>query len=172
MALTQLLGSVLGARSGRKLGKLLGGSTGAMIGGMAGSLFGGRNLGRIKNMLPGGDGDDEGGDDSEPINEDEARIIIRAMCNSAKADGEIDDEEMESIIGQLDGLDGDDEAFFRAELKSDFISAQGIADDTPSSLSIEVYAVSTMSIHADNEAETSYLADLASALGIDPAQFD
>ena len=141
-----------------------------MIGGMAGSLLGGRNLGRIKSMLPGGDGDDDGRD-CEPINEDEARIVIRAMCNSAKSDGKIDDEEMESIIGQLDGLDGDDEAFFRGELKSRFISAEDMADQTPSNLGIEVYAVSTMSIHADNEAETSYLADLAIALGVDPDQF-
>lgn len=172
MALTTLLGSVLGARSGRKLGRLLGGSTGAMIGGMAGSLFGGRNLRRIQAMLPGrGDADDEG-EDTEPISEDEARIIIRAMCNSAKADGVIDDDEMESIVGQLDGLERGDEAFLRRELKSPFVSAQDIADETPADLGIEVYAVSTMSINTDNDAETSYLNELADALGIDPKQFD
>lgn len=171
MALTQLLGSVLGARSGRKLGKLLGGSTGAMIGGMAGSMFGGRNLRRLQNMLPGRGADDDGGEDVEPISEDEARIIIRAMCNSAKADGVIDDEEMETIIGQLEGLEQEDESFFRNELKSPFMSAQDIAAETPSNIGLEVYAVSTMSIHADNDAETTYLSDLAEALGVDAAQF-
>ncbi len=170
MALTALLGSVLGARSGRKLGRLLGGSTGAMIGGMAGSMFGGRNLSRISKLLP-GRGDDDGGDDVEPINEDEARVIIRAMCNSAKADGVIDDAEMDSIMGQLEGLDGDDEAFFRGEMRSPFVSAQEIADDTPANLSVEVYAVSTMSINVDNEAEATYLRELADALGVDPEQF-
>jgi len=175
MGMTGLLGSLLGAGGGRMVGQMLGGRTGGMIGSLAGSMLGGKAMrgggggaGGLGGMLGGLMG---GGDDNEApaanLNDSQAEILIRAMVNSAKADGQVDEAEINAIVGKLgNDLDASDEAFLRAELSKP-LDVQGFIDSVPADLSTQVYAMSLLSIDLDHEGEKQYLMQLANGLNID-----
>lgn len=177
MSMSRMLTSMLGGSGGRMLGQMIGGRTGGMIGGMAGSMLGagmggrgrgggGGGLGGLLGGLMGGgnDNDNAGGGS---MDESSAEILVRAMCNSAKADGSVDDNEVEAIVGELGDLDKDEEAFLRGELGSPLIDPRSFASSVPGDLAQQAYAVSLTVIDLDSEAEASYLRDLAAGLNID-----
>ncbi|MCG6929686.1 MAG: tellurite resistance TerB family protein [Desulfofustis sp.] len=112
----------------------------------------------------------------EPQNEEErqtlendAEVIVKAMINAAKADGRIDQREVEKIIGKLQegGLTAEEKEFFLTETKKagnlkDI--AASVGDDIE--LAAEVYAASLLAIEVDTEAERAYLKKLAGELGL------
>jgi len=112
----------------------------------------------------------------EPQNEQEVRalendaeVIVKAMLNAAKADGQIDQKEIKRILGKLQegGLTEEEKRFFLAEvekpgdLRSIAASAGGDIE-----LGAQVYAASLLAIEVDTEAERSYLKQLAAELGL------
>jgi uncharacterized membrane protein YebE (DUF533 family) len=103
--------------------------------------------------------------------EENAKLMIRAMIQAAKADGEIDEEERAKILDQLGEVDAEERAFVEAELAAP-LDPNGLAQQTTDAMKTQVYATSLMAIHLDNRAEASYLATLAQALGLDPATRD
>ena len=113
MAAGRMIGSLIGAFGGRAVGGMLGGSTGRMVGSLLGSMVGSRGVsGGIGNAVGGLGGLLGGGDDDEPVEipDDAAVVLIRAMTNAAKADGEVDQDEIDNIIRRAGDLDADDEA--------------------------------------------------------------
>ncbi len=170
-----LLGSLLGSQGGRMLGGMVGGRTGAMIGGMAGAMLGGRKLGSalgsgksgLGSLLNrGGDGDSEA--DGDQMTEADAEFLVRAMANSAKADGHVDSSEIDQILGELgEDVTSKEQAFLSSELSSPFIPAEDIAKMVPDGLAVDAYVVSLLSIEVDNGKEIDYLRTLATAMGID-----
>ena len=127
--LTSLLGS--NATGGSLLGKMMGGggsqSSGG-IGSLLGALTGGRGGGGLTGMLlKGAGGAMLGkmlGGGGAPVAEaapepspaeanDQAAVLIRAMCNAAKADGEIDETEQQNIISKLGEIDQAEADFLR-----------------------------------------------------------
>ena len=174
MSMGRMVGSLLGAFGGRALGGMLGGNTGRMIGSFAGSMLGSRGIG---GMGRGGGGlgsitDLFGGDNDKAeaagaqIADDDAEILIRAMCNAAKADGSVDDSEVHNIMSRLGDLTRDEEAFLRHELSSP-LDLAGFIPTVPSGMENEVYTMSVLAIDVDTGAEADYLAQLASGLNID-----
>ena len=143
---------------------MIGGRNGAMVGGLIGSLVGGRQiagLGRsLKNKMSGGGGDDGG------INDDQAQILVRAMCNAAKADGHIDEAESNAILGELGDVSDDERAFMQSELSAPMMSASQLASQVPGDLKNEAYAVSLIAINVDTMEEADYLRELSSSLGM------
>lgn len=97
--------------------------------------------------------------------EENAKLMIRAMIQAAKADGEIDDEEKERILGYLGDLDAEEKAFVEAELAKP-IDVNGLAMETGAQAKAQVYAMSAMAIRVDTQSEVSYLDGLATALGL------
>jgi uncharacterized membrane protein YebE (DUF533 family) len=99
--------------------------------------------------------------------DDEAQLLIRAMVNAAKADGQIDQEEQESIIGRLGNLDDDQINFLRTEFsaKSD---VREFAWSVPLGHEENVYTISLLAIELDANAEAQYLHELAHGLRMDP----
>ena len=103
--------------------------------------------------------------------EADATIIIKAMINAAKADGVIDQQEIEKIIGKLsaDGLQEEEKQFFLAEAgkpmntQALITAAQGRPE-----LGAQIYAASLLAIDVDTPEEIAYLRDLASGLGLSP----
>jgi uncharacterized membrane protein YebE (DUF533 family) len=101
--------------------------------------------------------------------EQRALLIVRAMVNAAKADGQIDGQEVERISAKLGeaGSDQEARAFLAQELQkpidSDAITRQ-ISDPE---LAVQVYAASLLAIEVDTAAERAYLRDLAARLGLD-----
>ncbi|MBZ9939089.1 tellurite resistance TerB family protein [Mesorhizobium sp. BR1-1-16] len=103
--------------------------------------------------------------------EDAAALsIIIAMIAAAKADGHVDDEERQKILGKLseNGLTAEEQAFLDRELAAplDFNRVVGLA--TSQEHAIQLYAASLLAINADQPAERGYLDMLAARLGIEP----
>lgn len=103
--------------------------------------------------------------------EENAKLMIRAMIQAAKADGEIDDDERAKIMEHLKDAGPEQIAFVTAELAKP-VDIAALAADTADALKAQVYATSLMAIKVDNAAETAYLEQLAKALGIDAATRD
>ncbi len=174
MSAARMITSLIGAFGGGAVGNMLGGRTGGMIGTMAGSMLArkmrsGGGVGGIGDLLSGLTGSDDGKQHAAAVaatmDDDEAMILIRAMCNAAKADGSVDDAEVDAIVSRAGALDADDEAMLRAELRSP-LDLDGFITDVPSGMEADVYAASLLPITIDTPAEVQYLQQLGQGLGL------
>lgn len=145
-----LLGSLLpgGEKPGGQMSRLLGASA---TGGASGSELLGMVIGA--------------GEKAEPPQEaqDEADILIEAMCNAAKVDGRIDDGEREAILGKLGDLDEDEIAYLRDQLMSP-VDLPSFVERVPEDMREQVYAFSLMAIKLDDRREVEYFSHLARGL--------
>lgn len=99
--------------------------------------------------------------------EDEAIILICAMINAAKADGKLDDQEQEAILGRVPN----DQAtinFLRQEFSRP-LDVREYAWSVPIGMEVQVYTLSLAAIQVDSRAELQYLKELAHGLRMDPA---
>jgi uncharacterized membrane protein YebE (DUF533 family) len=103
--------------------------------------------------------------------EDNARLMIRAMIQAAKADGEIDPDEQKKIMEHLKDAGAEEVAFVKAQLAAP-LDVDGLARDTGENAKAQVYATSLMAIRVDNTAEAQYLNALARGLGLSPEAQD
>ncbi|MDU8911502.1 DUF533 domain-containing protein [Aestuariicoccus sp. MJ-SS9] len=105
--------------------------------------------------------------DTAPEAEATAGLMLRAMIQAAKADGEIDAAEKARILDTLgDDADAEDIAFVKAQLDAP-VDADALAADTPEQQRMQVYSASLMTIRVDTAAEAQYLDALARAMGLD-----
>lgn len=100
--------------------------------------------------------------------EENARLMIRAMIQAAKADGEIDAEERQKIMDHLRDASDEEIAFVEAELDAP-VDVTRLAAATGDAMKAQVYASARMAIRVDNPQENAYLNQLATALGLDAA---
>jgi len=95
--------------------------------------------------------------------------IIQAMISAARADGHVDDKEMQLIRQQIEnlGLEKDVTHFLLAELNKP-VSVDSIATlaDTPETAA-ELYLASALVVDIDSQEERAYLDKLASAMNLD-----
>ena len=103
--------------------------------------------------------------------ENNAKLMIRAMIQAAKADGEIDKEEQKTIMEALKGAPKEEIDFVKAELAKP-VDVMSLAQDAGEATKAQVYATSLMAIRVDNPNEIAYLRQLATALGMDDAARD
>jgi len=96
---------------------------------------------------------------------DQATLIIRAMINAAKSDGNIDRDEQEKVIGKLGDISQAEADFVRAEFNAP-LDVNDFIRSIPRGMEQQVYAVSLMAIDLDTNNEAHYLAELAKGLGI------
>lgn len=166
------------------LGGLMGGNTGAApaadaaqgglmssLGGGAGiagllaaaggaATMGGKGLGSMLDQFQSGT--------QAPELEDTAALLLRAMIQAAKADGEIDDAERAKILETVgDDASAEDIAFVQEQLAAP-VDIAGLAAATPDAMKMQVYSMSMMSIRVDTAAEQDYMDALAAALELDP----
>ncbi|RTZ95077.1 MAG: DUF533 domain-containing protein [Deltaproteobacteria bacterium] len=173
--LGDLLGSVLGGSNNtsvptnaKGLEDLLGAGTGG--GGLAG-LIGGAlaKFGQVNNPnVPTPSVDDHsmlprGVDPAEASMQ--AEIMIKAMINAAKSDGNIDEAEQENIVSRLGDISRDESDFIRREFAAP-LDVRGFANSVPRGLEHQVYAISLAAIDLDKNSEAKYLGELANALRI------
>lgn len=97
--------------------------------------------------------------------EDQAALLIRAMINAARCDGEIDDDEKRQITSQLGDISDADRAFVQRELSS-APDLNAFIDSVPPAMAHQVYTMSLMAINLDSRAEADYLDRLATGLHI------
>ncbi|MEL7097785.1 MAG: DUF533 domain-containing protein [Pseudomonadota bacterium] len=173
LGLAGLLGGTQGG-GGPDLGRLLGGAgTGGLLGGLAGALAGKpkdapASFGAVLNsqfdqtpeapMTPSAD--------QEAV----AALMLRAMIQAAKCDGNLDAAEEQKLVGQLgDEVDAEEAAFVRAEMQRP-VDIDGLVAEVPEGLGPQVYLMSVLAIDLDSQAEAQYLHGLAQGLGLQPAQ--
>lgn len=134
------------------LGSLMGAMTGAAAAGAKGL---GDMIGAVTQGTP-----------VDAMMEENAKLMIRAMIQAAKADGTIDDEERAKILDHLGDASDEEIAFVQAELDAP-IDIAGLAAATGDAAKAQVYSAALMVITVDTDAERQYLANLAAALGLD-----
>lgn len=105
-----------------------------------------------------------------PSREEEelAGILLRAMVQAAKSDGRIDDSEKKRLIGQLGGDVSREEAEFVNSELSRQVDVRGLAQSVPHGAEQQVYLMSAMAIDLDQQAEASYLNELAQSMRLSP----
>jgi uncharacterized membrane protein YebE (DUF533 family) len=101
--------------------------------------------------------------------EQSATLILAAMINAAKADGQVDQEELQRIVGKLREMGANAEAldFVLRELRKP-MDLEALIRRVPSEeLGVQLYAASLLAIEVDTEAERQYLRRLAHGLGLE-----
>lgn len=104
----------------------------------------------------------------DALAEENAQLMIRAMIQAAKADGQIDADERAQILSHLTDASEAEIAFVQTELDApqDVAALATAAGET---LKAQVYSASLMAIQVDTDAERVYLRNLAQALGLEAA---
>lgn len=169
---------------GALAGMLFGGGGGAArgaVGGGALALLGTLAMNALKNWGEGTASDPEQLAKSAPLGvrepqgpaeerelEARALLIIKSMINAAKADGRIDPQELQRIVGrmQADGSDSEERRFVEAELAKPADLDAIVREATTPEVAVQVYAASLLAIEVDTPAEQSYLSTLADRLGL------
>lgn len=195
--LGNVLGSLLGGQQanqnqggglGNVLGSLLGGAqqnsaAGAGgLGGLLGGLMGGQQAGQgggLADLLTGAvskymQSQNPNVPDlssqllpNQQAAEQQATLIIRAMINSAKADGTIDQQEQERIIGKLGSISDSEADFIRKEFEAP-LDVAGFIRSVPQGMGQQIYAISLAAIDLDTRTEAQYLSQLAQGLNLSP----
>jgi uncharacterized membrane protein YebE (DUF533 family) len=180
------VGGMTGAQAGglgALVGAVLGGGGGAAkgaVGGGAMAILGTLALTALKNYQAGATGAAAAAPMGEaaPVAPEEVqaltdpateRLVLRAMISAAKADGQVDQKEMQAIAGKISG-DGvtDAERQFVIEEMTRPLDVHALAAEVNSpAVAAEIYAASILAIDIDSEAERQYLRDLARATGLD-----
>jgi len=165
-AIGALVGSLLGGGSGAAKGAVGGGGL-AMLASLAMTALkkSGKAPAEESNILK---------ELSKPLEEqnleDDAQVIVKAMINAAKADGKIDKNEIDKIIGKLDddGLEQKEKDFFISEANKPMnLAAVVLSAGNKPDMAAQIYAASMLAIEVDTAAEQKYMHTLASGLGLD-----
>lgn len=97
------------------------------------------------------------------------RLVLSAMIAAAKADGMVDEAEIQRIVGKIDGdgVSAEEKAFLLAELRKP-LDLQALVAAVPNeAVAAQVYGASLLAIDIDSQAEVDYLRQLAAALRLD-----
>jgi uncharacterized membrane protein YebE (DUF533 family) len=159
-----LAGALLGG-SGAALKGALGGGAMALLGGLAASALG---RSQPAQQPPLGLRPAQDAAEAERLDQT-ATLILAAMINAAKADGQVDQEELQRIIGKLRKAGAEAEAmqFVMSELRKP-MDLEGLIRAVPDQqVAVQLYAASLLAIEVDTEAERQYLRRLAHGLGLD-----
>ena len=176
-SLAALAGAILGGKSNVPGGALGGGAL-ALLASLALSSLGGERQGQGQGQAsPGQDNPDVPLGLREPQTpreeqelQDKATLILQAMITAAKADGSIDQGEIERITGHLESEGAAPEAreFIGQEMLKPMDMDGLIRKVQTPQAAVEVYAASLLAIELDAPAERDYLRRLAAGLGLDP----
>ena len=104
------------------------------------------------------------------VRTEQAMHLLRAMITAAHADGLMDAQEREAILGRAReaGLDAEEIEALDAEIRAPFTLEQLVVR-TPAHLRPETYAAALIAITADTAEERAFLDRLAGQLGLDAA---
>ena len=99
---------------------------------------------------------------------DSEKLVLKAMISAAKADGQIDQAEMQKIIGKIstDSVTPEEKQFVLDQMAQPIDVAALAAEARNPAQAAQVYAASILAIGADNDQEKAYLAELARALDL------
>lgn len=162
-----LAGALLGG-GGKSLGGALGGGVMALLGTMAYQAL--KGSGSQEPEVPLGLVEPQSEAERQALEQNSA-IVLKAMINAAKADGQVDRGEVQRIVGKLKetGMAEEAQEYVLTEMQKPI--------DTPAlvaavkgrpALAAQVYAASLLAIEVDTPTEKQYLDKLAAGLGLAP----
>ncbi|WOI55230.1 DUF533 domain-containing protein [Palleronia sp. LCG004] len=160
--LSDILGSLgLGGSGGGTAagGRHGGNSLAGILGGLAGASSGAAGAGKMTGLL------DRTRETPEDTAEEEqvSGLMVRAMIQAARADGEIDPTERQTLMEIIGDSDPEETAFIQAQMTAP-VDAEALARDTPEGHEIEIYTSAVLAIEPDNRAEAEFLDTLAQGL--------
>jgi uncharacterized membrane protein YebE (DUF533 family) len=109
----------------------------------------------------------------EPENKDEekavqsiAELTLKAMINAAKADGQIDEGELQRIVGKVkeDGVSAQEHEFLLKELRKPIDTESIVRRVSNQQVGAQIYAASLLAIELDTPAERQYMQELSRKL--------
>lgn len=180
--LTGMLGGILGKLAdngaaaggiGALIGSVLGGgadSAKGAVGGGALAVLASLALNALKNAGQTPQQDVQALASNEEAMDDKAKIIVFAMINAAKADGELGKEEIEKIVGKLgsDGLEASEKTYIEKHLQGPMDTDSLVsAAQTDETMPAQIYAASLLAIEVDTDSERAYMDELETALELD-----
>lgn len=156
------LDSLLGGLSKQLGGAGAAGGLGGLLGGLMGAAQqSGGSFGDMFNQAAQGKTDIQPNDDQEAA----AALMLRAMIQAAKSDGEIDAAEQQRILERLQDSNPQEQQFVR-DLLGAPVDVDALVRDTPRGMEQHIYVMSVMGIDLDNQREAQYLDALARGLGL------
>jgi len=162
-----LVGAIFGG-GGKSMGGALGGGVMALLASMAFQAL--KGTGSRSPQVPLGLMEPQTEADRQEL-ERHAELVLKSMINAAKADGQIDKEEIRRIVGKLQevGVDAETQQYVMAEMKKPMETQQLVAaaHGRPE-LAAEMYGASLLAIEVDTPAEKKYLEQLAAGLRLSP----
>lgn len=164
--LDDLLGQLTGRGAEPELGGLAGGTrrtTGKASGGV------GDLLDQVLADKPGGRGGPVVLPEPEREEELSAALMLRAVIQAVKCDGELDEDEKARLMQAMGEATQREVQAVQAELQRP-VDVKGLARAVPAGLEPQVYLVSLMAINLDQKAEAGYLHKLAGELDLSPDQ--
>lgn len=161
---------------GAAAGALLGGGLGGAARGGAMAVLGTLALGALKRAQAAREASGDAAPTVAPseiravTGEDSEKLVLTAMISAAKADGQIDQTEMQKIIGKIssDQATAAEKQFVLDQMARPLDVAALAAEVRNPAQAAQVYAASILAIHADTDQEKAYLRQLAQALGLAP----
>ena len=110
------------------------------------------------------------GPDAEAEAHHAALLCLQAMISAAKADGNVDAQEVQKILGKLKELGADPEAqaFVMTEMQKPLDVDVLVAQVPNPQVAVQVYAASLLAVEVDTPVEEAYLTQLAHKLGLPP----
>ncbi|SFH32664.1 Uncharacterized membrane protein YebE, DUF533 family [Palleronia marisminoris] len=133
-----------------------------LLNGLAGTASGASGAQKMRGLL---DTTRETPEDT-PEEEQVSGLMLRAMIQAARADGEIDAAERKSLMEVVGDADPEETAFIERQM-AEPVDPEALARDTPEGHEIEVYTASVIAIQPDNRAEAEYLDRLARAMDLE-----
>jgi uncharacterized membrane protein YebE (DUF533 family) len=166
-ALGALVGSVLGGGKGSVKGAIGGGAL-AILGALAYNAL--KGTPQETKEVPLGLKQPSTAAEKEQL-EGQAGLVIKAMVNAAKADGQIGQDEVQRILGKLGdaGLDQKTRDFVQSEMNKPMNTEELVAAAKGNpQLAAQLYAASLLAIEVDTPGERAYLEDFAKRIGLVP----
>lgn len=164
-SINDMLGGLAGQLGGAGASGGLGGLLGALTGGQQADAKPETSFGDLLNQAARGQMTALPNADQEAA----AALMLRAMIQAAKSDGEIDAGEQQKLMERLSDSSTDEMEFVRQQLAAP-VDIAGLARETPRGMEQAVYVMSVMAIDLDNQNEAKYLDQLRQGLNLDPRQ--
>ena len=96
---------------------------------------------------------------------EEVYILLKAMVNATKIDGQIDKDERKKIIEFMGDMSKVEQMFVEQELQKE-LHLEEFLKEIPKGMEKQVYYMSLFTIDLDNEAEREYLEMLSARLNL------
>jgi len=108
--------------------------------------------------------------EEEETLENMALLTVKAMVNAAKADGRIDEQEMQNIAGKVkeNGVTPEEQAFLLEEMRKPMETEAIVSAAGNPQIAAQIYSASLLAIEIDTDAERRYMDELARSLRLDP----